>query len=796
METALSVSFERYRAPGGVIGQLASTAPLLPANLAGGQLTGILGLDTLTPLVSDLRPATSGATTTPVRPAADGLTPCAAAQTAASPGYFTFDALGAAYGLDTLLSAGQTGSGQTVALYELGAHSSSDVSTYQNCFGISNPVSTVAVDGGATGGVSVEADSDIEEVATEAPTASLVSYEGPDTTAGAYDTWNAIVAADTAQVISTSWDQCELDAWDSGTFNSTDTLLKEAVTQGQTVLVASGDDGSEGCWGSDGSTVTYPMYPASDPSVTAVGGTTLFGPGDEVVWNDCEGATGTTCASTAGEGAAGGGLSHFNDIDSWQPVVWDWSVAGNPCGMDCRQVPDISSNAGIGMVSYFNGGWFIGAGTSLAAPLLAGVIADKNSACVDRSGLIAQGLYGLYDQGSYGTAFNDITIGDNDFTRSYSGEFYPAGIGYDDATGIGSPISGGFSCAQVNSVQNGYVGQQVVVNGLGLNHALIYFGGTEAHVVASSPTQATVVVPTGSGNAVVGATSWMGQGIHAAAFAYQPAPAPPSPPASSPPPPPSGYDLVGHDGGVFVFPVGQSGGFYGSLPGLGVHVSDIVGMVPTANDQGYFLVGQDGGVFAFGNAPFENSLPGLGVKVSSIVGIVPTSDDQGYFLVGSDGGVFTFGNAPFLGSLPGIGVHVTNIIGIAANPSDSGYWLVAANGTVYSFGSAVNFGSATGTSSPVSAIESTPDGGGYWIVTQNGSVYTFGDAGNFGSLPGIGVIPAHPVIGLVPTSDDGGYWLIGSDGGIFAFGDAPFVGSLPGLGVSVTDIVGAVPTHP
>jgi len=46
----------------------------------------------------------------------------------------------------------------------------------------------------------------------------------------------------------------------------------------------------------------------------------------------------------------------------------------------------------------------------------------------------------------------------------------------------------------------------------------------------------------------------------------------------------------------------------------------------------------------------------------------------------------------------------------------------------------------------------------------------------------------------VPSADAGGYWLIGSDGGIFAFGDAPFVGSLPGLGVSVTDVVGAVPT--
>ena len=52
------------------------------------------------------------------------------------------------------------------------------------------------------------------------------------------------------------------------------------------------------------------------------------------------------------------------------------------------------------------------------------------------------------------------------------------------------------------------------------------------------------------------------------------------------------------------------------------------------------------------------------------------------------------------------------------------------------------------------------------------------------------------MISLVTTSDDAGYWLIGSDGGIFAFGDAPFVGSLPQVGVSVTDIVGAVPTKP
>jgi hypothetical protein len=261
-------------------------------------------------------------------------------------------------------------------------------------------------------------------------------------------------------------------------------------------------------------------------------------------------------------------------------------------------------------------------------------------------------------------------------------------------------------------------------------------------------------------------------------------------------PAPSGYDLVGRDGGVFVFsPPGTCGGFYGSLPADSVRVNNIVGMVSTSNHQGYFLVGSDGGVFSFGNAPFLGSLPGLKVTPSlPISGIVPTGTDGGYFLVGSDGGVFSFGNAPFLGSLPGEGINVNNIIGIASTPSGNGYWLVSATGTVYAFGAAKQLGSATGTSSPVSAIAGTPDGGGYWIVTRNGTVRAFGDAPDLGTLPTSGVAPAMPVIGIVRTSDTRGYWLIGADGGVFTFGDAPYVGSLPALTVRVSDVVGAVPT--
>jgi hypothetical protein len=257
-----------------------------------------------------------------------------------------------------------------------------------------------------------------------------------------------------------------------------------------------------------------------------------------------------------------------------------------------------------------------------------------------------------------------------------------------------------------------------------------------------------------------------------------------APPPTPPPGPAGGYDLVGSDGGVFVF----GGGFYGSLPGIGVHVNNVTGIVATTSKTGYFLVGSDGGVFAF-NAPFANSLPGIGVHVNNIVGIVPTLDDQGYFLVGRDGGVFSF-NAPFANSLPGIGIHVDDIVGIAATADDHGYWVVGSDGTVYAFGDAHAYGDAP---SGAVGITATKDGGGYWVVGRNGAVTAFGDAGHFGDLPDIGV-SVDNIVGIVVSSDGQGYNLFGNDGGVFTFGDASNLGSLPGLGVHVDNVVGAVPT--
>jgi len=53
-------------------------------------------------------------------------------------------------------------------------------------------------------------------------------------------------------------------------------------------------------------------------------------------------------------------------------------------------------------------------------------------------------------------------------------------------------------------------------------------------------------------------------------------------------------------------------------------VSNIVGIAANPAGGGYWLVGTDGGTFGFGSAPYLGSLPGLNIHVSNIVGITAT----------------------------------------------------------------------------------------------------------------------------------------------------------------------------
>jgi len=237
-----------------------------------------------------------------------------------------------------------------------------------------------------------------------------------------------------------------------------------------------------------------------------------------------------------------------------------------------------------------------------------------------------------------------------------------------------------------------------------------------------------------------------------------------------------GFWMVGGDGGVFA--VGGAT-YEGSLPGLDLHLSDIVGIAGTPDGKGYWLVGKDGGVFRFGDAPYEGSLPGLGVSLDDIVGIAGTPDGKGYWLVGKDGGVFPFGDARYEGSLPGLDLSVSDIVGIVSTPDGKGYWLVGGDGGVFNLGDAFYYGSMGGTAlaAPVVGIASTVDGAGYWLAAADGGVFPEGDAAFAGALAGT---PGHAaVVGIAATQDGRGYWLSEVDGSVANYGDAAPVPSLP-----------------
>lgn len=237
----------------------------------------------------------------------------------------------------------------------------------------------------------------------------------------------------------------------------------------------------------------------------------------------------------------------------------------------------------------------------------------------------------------------------------------------------------------------------------------------------------------------------------------------------------NGYWQVASDGGVFSYGDAQ---FYGSLPGLGIRTTSIMGMARTPSNAGYWLVGTDGGVFAFGDAVFAGSLPGLNIRVNNIVGMAPTNTGKGYWLVGADGGVYAFGDAPFYGSMGGQHLNAP-VVAMSPTPSGKGYWLAAKDGGIFAFGDAQFYGSMGGQplNAPVTDMDTTPDGKGYWMTAEDGGVFAFGNAQFFGSMAGK-PLNGH-ITGMSATANGKGYYLNGCDGGIFAFGNAPFRGSNP-----------------
>ncbi|HUE27552.1 MAG TPA: protease pro-enzyme activation domain-containing protein, partial [Solirubrobacteraceae bacterium] len=494
IERGFSLTFRRMVLAGGRQAVEASSAPALDRQIAG-DVQAVIGLSSLAaprPLSVRpglLRPAASGRVTASTHPrvATGGPQPCQAASSAgASQGGFTADQIASAYRFSGLFGAGAQGQGKTIAVYELESNDPADIAAYQACYGTAAPISYIPVDGGAGSGPGVgEAALDIEQVIGLAPKANLLVYQAPNANtdspgSGPYDLYSRIVSDDRAQVVSVSWGSCEQQQGESNA-QAEATLFQEAAAQGQSMVVVAGDSGSEDCNGAGG--VPDPSLavddPGSQPFATAVGGTTLnsLGPAPaEIVWNNAGNASGLLGVQG---GATGGGVSQIWAMPSYQSGaasslhVIQADSSGSSCGNSggfCREVPDVSADAdpGTGYMIYWNGsntagalqpsGWQAIGGTSAAAPLWAALLADVDSSSECRGSSIGFANPALYHAASraYASYFNDVTSGNNDFTGT-NGGLYPAGTGYDMATGLGTPNATALAsglCADALQVDN------------------------------------------------------------------------------------------------------------------------------------------------------------------------------------------------------------------------------------------------------------------------------------------------------------------------------------------------------
>jgi subtilase family serine protease len=181
----------------------------------------------------------------------------------------------------------------------------------------------------------------------------------------------------------------------------------------------SGTSSYENAWNHPGIAVTVSsgdsgygvQFPASSPHVTAVGGTSLSRASNsrgwaEVVWN-----------------GAGSGCSSVYPKPTWQHD----GLCARRTVADVSAVADPNTGVAVyGPTSSRRSGWMIFGGTSVAAPLIAGVYGARGSTA----------NYGSDPYGTSATLF-DVTSGSN---GSCGGTYLCTGTtGYDGPSGLGTP---------------------------------------------------------------------------------------------------------------------------------------------------------------------------------------------------------------------------------------------------------------------------------------------------------------------------------------------------------------------
>jgi subtilase family serine protease len=311
---------------------------------------------------------------------------------------------------------------------------------------------------------------DVEAVHAMAPGANILFVGGADCQDLSLDaSLNSIVAAHSADIVSNSYGDAgeDLPASDIQAFHQ---IAVQAVLEGIGLYFSSGDSGDEAAIVGR----PEPDFSASDPFVTAVGGTSLgIDKNNNVVvqtgWETGRASltNGTWSTPTYLYGSGGGTSRVFAEPAYQKGVVPDALARENQTGNHRgRVVPDISMladpNTGfeMGITQTFPDGTYydqyrIG-GTSLASPLLAGLMADADQMDHYHHGFINPLLYHVT---AHTPAISDVlpatggvvrvdyangVDASNGFVKSVrtfsdQDQTIHTTTGYDNVTGVGTP---------------------------------------------------------------------------------------------------------------------------------------------------------------------------------------------------------------------------------------------------------------------------------------------------------------------------------------------------------------------
>jgi hypothetical protein len=418
------------------------------------------------------------------------------------------------YDVKPLYTAGYTGTGMQIAVVGQTAIYPADLNAFRSAAGLSAANFTpICIEGSSSQYCQgsnqysqndmTEADLDVEWSGAVAQNATInfIYAGGQDPNVGVFSALQYAIQTYTVSgkvvpIISISYGNCEANLGTS-TLNTLQQLVQQAVSQGQTVIAAAGDEGAADC---EDATATQAVKglavdaPGSIPEVTSMGGSEFSGDQSssstywssngsndvitsaisyipEEAWNDTN--TSANQQNGGALSAGGGGVSSVFNQPTWQ----DWVTPTGFSGTPMRFVPDMSLNAspyhdgylicsqiynssntpeGTSCTSgfrYSDGSLYVVGGTSAAAPSFAGILALIEQKANTSFGNLNQAIYTVAQNSTaYGStatspAFHDITQGNN-VVPCVSGTpncpsgtteiGYSAGAGYDLATGLGS----------------------------------------------------------------------------------------------------------------------------------------------------------------------------------------------------------------------------------------------------------------------------------------------------------------------------------------------------------------------